>query len=90
MAHLPPWPTINKYRYRNIWTARYRALQHHKADMGFHFLALLMSGGYISVLITQYNPMYLGFAVILSVPQFRSSYILMTYKKSIESKISNN
>lgn len=71
MAHLPPWPIINKYCYRNIWTARYRALQHHKADMGFlrDFLALLMSRGYIFVLNTESKTMYAGLAVASSVSE---------------------
>lgn len=49
MAHLPPWPIINKYCYRNIWTARHRALQPHKAERDFlrDYLALLMNRGYI-------------------------------------------
>lgn len=81
MAHLPPWPIINKYCYRNIWTARYRASQHHKADMGFlrDFLALLMSRGYISVLNTQSNTMCLVFAVVSSVPQF-TEYIVVAFE----------
>lgn len=66
MVHLPPWPIINKYCYRNIWAARYKALQHHKADMGFlrDFLALLMSR---RMHFCFEHTMYLRFAAVVVV-----------------------
>lgn len=75
MAHLPQWSIINKYGSRNIWTARYRALQNHKANMGFlrDFLALLIRRGYISVFKSK--TMSVGFAVVSSVHRVHRNYV---------------
>lgn len=55
MVHLPPWPIINKYCYRNIWAARYKALQHQRLTWAFSGTSLpyLWAGGYISVFNAQ-------------------------------------